>query len=84
MADTRINLGSGTGEALSEYAESARGKLNEIKDTVGHYYEEGVDKAKELERRMETHIQDHPLQSLLIAAGVGLLAGVLVGSLCRR
>ena len=49
------------------------------KETATAYYEQGVEKAKEFENTMEARIRDNPVQSVCIAAGVGFLAGFLIG-----
>jgi ElaB/YqjD/DUF883 family membrane-anchored ribosome-binding protein len=43
-----------------------------------HWYKEGREKVIHLEKSFESQIREHPLQSVLIAAGTGFLAGYLV------
>ena len=43
-----------------------------------HWYKEGREKAIQLERGLENRIRENPLQSVMIAAGAGFLAGFLV------
>ena len=47
-----------------------------LKDSAGEYYQQGVKRAKGMERDLEARIKAHPLQSLLIALGVGWLFGL--------
>jgi ElaB/YqjD/DUF883 family membrane-anchored ribosome-binding protein len=49
-----------------------------IKENAGEYYHEGLERAKNLEKTVETRIKQHPLQSLLIAIGLGFLVGMLL------
>ena len=42
-------------------------------------YDQGLRKAQDVEKAVETYIRDKPVQSLLIAAGVGLVLGALWG-----
>lgn len=48
-----------------------------LKANAGEYYEKGKERAKVWEHDLEDKIQKHPLQSLLIALGVGWLIGLL-------
>jgi ElaB/YqjD/DUF883 family membrane-anchored ribosome-binding protein len=42
-------------------------------------YEQGVNKAKQLEKSFEEEVRKHPVRSVLIAAGVGLVVGLVIG-----
>ena len=42
-------------------------------------YEHGRQQAQEFEQRIEKYITDKPIQSLAIAAGVGILLGIVWG-----
>ena len=57
-------------ESATEYYEQGREKAQE-------YYEQGRQKAIELEQNLETYVREQPLKAVMIAAGVGLLLGVL-------
>jgi ElaB/YqjD/DUF883 family membrane-anchored ribosome-binding protein len=46
--------------------------------------DEAKKKLHRWEKEAENRIKDKPLQSVLIAAGVGALAGVIVASMMRR
>jgi ElaB/YqjD/DUF883 family membrane-anchored ribosome-binding protein len=47
-------------------------------EKVDHWYKEGREKAIQFEQTLENRIREYPLQSVMIAAGVGFLAGCLV------
>jgi ElaB/YqjD/DUF883 family membrane-anchored ribosome-binding protein len=47
-------------------------------EKVDHWYKEGREKVVQFEQTLENRIRSHPLQSVMIAAGVGFLAGYLV------
>ena len=53
----------------------AQDNYEQIEDRAAGYYEAGRDKAQEWEDDVLQYIKDKPLQSVLIAAGVGLLLG---------
>ena len=52
-------------------------KLHDARTTVEGYYESGKTRAREFETDVSTTIRDHPLRSIFIASGVGLLLGAL-------
>ena len=41
------------------------------------YYQQGRDRVQKLEKSIEKTIRENPLQSMAVAAGVGLLLGIL-------
>jgi ElaB/YqjD/DUF883 family membrane-anchored ribosome-binding protein len=57
--------------------DAATDKYNEARDTAKHYMDEGRAAAEEWEQSIEGYVQNKPLQAVLIAAGVGLLVGLL-------
>jgi len=56
---------------------AAQEKVQELRRGATEYYEQGVAKAKELEEGLENQIRAHPIRSVLIAAGAGLLGWLL-------
>ena len=73
-------------DQLREKATQVRQDIRELgavaKDVatekVDHWYKEGREKVIQFENSVENRIREHPLQSIMIAAGVGFLAGYLV------
>ncbi|MDO8528060.1 MAG: DUF883 C-terminal domain-containing protein [Deltaproteobacteria bacterium] len=57
--------------------ELAGAAVDKLQENAGEYYDQGMKKAKLFERGLEKKISSNPLMSLLIAAGVGLVAGAL-------
>ncbi len=55
----------------------ARQKAGHLRGTVSEYYEEGRDKLLEAKRGATQRIREMPVLSVLIAAGAGILCGVL-------
>jgi len=51
--------------------------VHQVGETASEYYEQGRKAVGQLEKTLEGYIREKPLQSLLIAAGVGMLAGLL-------
>lgn len=48
-----------------------------VQKNASQYYDQGIKQAEKFEKNIESRIQKHPLQSLLIVAGVGLVLGAL-------
>ncbi len=56
----------------------AREKYEELREHAGDYVKAGRAKAKEWEENIEGQIREHPVRSILIAAGIGLVVGLLI------
>jgi ElaB/YqjD/DUF883 family membrane-anchored ribosome-binding protein len=90
MSDTG-NAGSATGRAGEaaqqvghnlrdlggQVRDAAREKYEQLSGQANEYYEQSKEKAQEWEQGLESYVQEKPIQALLIAAGVGMLLGVL-------
>ncbi len=61
----------------SQARDAASEKFNDLKQQANEYYDQGREQAQEWEKGLEQYVQEKPIQSLLIAAGVGLVLGVL-------
>ena len=48
-----------------------------MRDSATEYYEQGRQRAMEMEQSLEAYVQEKPIQALLMAAGAGLLLGML-------
>ena len=74
------------GEQLRETAAMAREDLREMgtlasqaaREKAQDLYARGRERTKEWEQGLETYVREKPVQSLLIAAGVGLALGFLM------
>ena len=64
-------------DAGSQLRDQAQEKYNQLRDQASQYYEEGRQRAQEWEQGLESYVQEKPIQSLLIAAGVGMVLGIL-------
>lgn len=58
--------------------EAATEGLHHVQENMSEYLQKGQKKMMEVEKKVETQIQQYPLRALLIAAGVGLLIGFVV------
>jgi ElaB/YqjD/DUF883 family membrane-anchored ribosome-binding protein len=64
-------------QRAAEYRDVAAGQAEEACETAGEYYSAGREQVLDFEQTLEQRIREKPLQSVLIAAGVGILIGVL-------
>lgn len=75
------SLGDHLKEAAADVAHDVRERASEaahqVRERAGEYIEAGRAKARDWEEGIEGFVQEKPLQSLLMAAGVGLLVGLL-------
>ena len=58
--------------------QAAKEKLDEAREAAADYYGQGRKKADELETQLADYVRAKPLKSVLIAAGIGALLGILV------
>jgi len=71
IAQNVQQMGSDAVGAVKEHAQ-------QVRDTAVGYYEDGRDRAMQLEHRLEKRVKQNPLNSVLIAIGCGFLLGMLV------
>ena len=64
-------------EIGNEMREQAQDLMAQGKEVATEYYEEGRNQVLAWQQQIENQVREKPLQSLLVAAGVGLLFGLL-------
>jgi ElaB/YqjD/DUF883 family membrane-anchored ribosome-binding protein len=64
-------------ETGKEMRDQAQELIAQGKEVAAEYYEEGRNHVLAWQRQLEYQVREKPLQSLLMAAGVGLLLGLL-------
>jgi ElaB/YqjD/DUF883 family membrane-anchored ribosome-binding protein len=64
-------------ETGKEMRDKAQELMTQGKEMAAEYYDEGRNQVLAWQQQLETQVREKPLQSLLIAAGVGLLFGLL-------
>jgi len=64
-------------EMGKEIRDQAQELMAQGKEVAAEYYEEGRNQVVAWQQQLENQVREKPLQSLLIAAGVGLLFGLL-------
>jgi ElaB/YqjD/DUF883 family membrane-anchored ribosome-binding protein len=55
----------------------AQETMGMLKENAGEYYQQGIERAKGMEQDLEKRIKEKPMQSLLIALGLGFIVGWL-------
>ena len=63
-----------TGKEMRDQAQELMAQGQEV---AAEYYEEGRNQVLAWQQQLENQVREKPLQSLLMAAGVGLLVGLL-------
>jgi ElaB/YqjD/DUF883 family membrane-anchored ribosome-binding protein len=64
-------------EMAGAVKEAATEQYERVRDTAEEFYESGRDKARQWEQGIEEYVQEKPIKALLIAAGVGMVLGIL-------
>jgi ElaB/YqjD/DUF883 family membrane-anchored ribosome-binding protein len=73
LVETRHNI-SDMGHLAKE---AVQDKLHDLKDRAAEKYGEGKEKLHELEEGLVRRVRNAPMQSVMIAAGIGLALGFL-------
>lgn len=61
----------------SQAYETASQKYEDAKESAAEYYRAGRDRAMEWESQIESYVRERPIKSLLMAAGVGIVIGMI-------
>lgn len=75
--EKRHDLGRDLHDLSNATSMLASDAVDMVQENASEYYDQGMKKVKKLRTSLEDRIQNKPLQSLLIVAGVGLVLGVL-------
>jgi len=70
VTDTVRDIGNKVRDAASD-------TYGQVRDQTVGYINHGKEAAEEWEKSLESYVQEKPLQSILLAAGIGLLLGLL-------
>ena len=61
----------------TQVRDTATQQYDQLREQAGDYYEQGRQRALEMEESLEQYVQEKPIQALLIAAGIGAVLGWL-------
>lgn len=70
---------SQTGEKIGVLRERLQDQMRRTKDRLADTREVVVDKTKEAARATDEYVHDNPWRAVGIAAGIGLIIGMLIG-----
>lgn len=77
LKDKASEVGQNLREMGGQARDAAREQYENLRDQASEYYEAGRQRAQEWEQNLENYVQEQPVKSLLIAAGVGFLLGAI-------
>lgn len=77
LGEQAAQVGQQLRDMSSQVRDAATEKYSQLRDQATEYYEEGRQRATEWEQSLEQYIHEKPLQAVAIAAGVGILLGLL-------
>lgn len=77
LKESAAQVGENIRNLGSQVRDQATQQYEQIRDQASEYYEQGRQRAMEMEQSLEQYVQEKPIQALLMAAGVGLLLGIL-------
>ena len=77
IGEAAAQVGQNLRDMGTQARDMASERYNQLRDQAQNYYEQGRQRATEWEQGLESYVQEKPLQAVLIAAGVGVLLGLL-------
>ena len=77
LRETASEVGENLRNLGSQVRDQATQQYENMRQQANDYYEQGRQRAMEMEQSLEDYVQEKPIQALLIAAGVGMLLGLL-------
>jgi len=77
LADKATQVRDNIRDIGSVAKDAAREQVQGLRDQANEYYEQGRQRVTEVEDSIETYVKEQPIKALLIAAGAGLLLGIL-------
>ncbi len=77
VRDKASEVGSQVRDIGNRVRDAATETYGEVRDQTKGYIEQGKHAAQEWEQSLEDYVQAKPLQAILVAAGAGLLLGLL-------
>jgi len=82
VRDKAQEVGAQVRDKAQEVGAQVRDKAQEMvrqgKETASDYYQQGRQQMEAVEHTLEEGIRANPLQSVLIAAGIGMLLGLVL------
>jgi ElaB/YqjD/DUF883 family membrane-anchored ribosome-binding protein len=77
VSDQASNVAQGLQDVSAATRRMASDSVEALRETANQYLDEGRNRVRELSENMQTRVQDQPMTSILVAAAVGFVLGVL-------
>jgi ElaB/YqjD/DUF883 family membrane-anchored ribosome-binding protein len=77
IGQAAAQVGQNLRDMGTQARDMASERYNQLRDQAQNYYDQGRQRATEWEQGVESYVKEKPLQAVLIAAGVGVLLGLL-------
>ena len=77
LRQSAAQVGQNLRDLGGQVRETATQQYDQLRQQANDYYEQGRQRAMEYEQNLEQYVQEKPIQALLMAAGVGMLLGIL-------
>ena len=77
LKDKASEMASNLRDTASQLRDTATEQFQNARETASEYYEAGKEKASQWEEQIEAYVREQPLKALAIAAGVGIVLGVI-------
>ena len=77
LAESATQVGENLRNLGGQVRDAATERYSQLRDQATQYYDQGRERAREWEESLESYVHEKPLQAVLIAAGVGVLLGLL-------
>jgi ElaB/YqjD/DUF883 family membrane-anchored ribosome-binding protein len=79
-AEELLRLGADqAGDQAAAWRVRIQERIDQARITLSHLQESAVDRAKAASRATDDYVHEHPWKAVGMAAGVGLILGMLIG-----
>ena len=79
-----MEKGIPTGRVIPDGTSELAGTVEHVRERAGDVYERAKSRLMEKEAKFEGYVKEHPVRSVLVAAGIGAGVGLLFGVLLTR
>lgn len=77
LKETASKVGKQVADVGHQVKDAAKEQYENLRNQAADYYEQGKETVEQYTDSVEHYIQEQPIKSVLIAAGVGILMGIL-------
>lgn len=77
MKDQASQVAGQVRDMAGNVRDAAQEQYEHLRETAEQYYDQGRQKAQEWQQGLEEYVHEQPMKALLIAAGVGVLLGII-------